>query len=89
VTLLEQLDKSSNPHVLMVTKICLATGARWGESETLLASQIRNGLIQFVQTKSSKARAVPITDELEKSLKAHRNDSGEGERLFSTAYAAF
>jgi len=46
-------------------------------------------MIQFVQTKSSKARGVPITDELEKSLKAHHKDAGDGERLFTTAYAAF
>ena len=89
ITLLGQLDKSKNAHVSLVTKVCLATGARWGESESLRATQIRNGLIQFVQTKSSKARAVPITDELEKSLKAHHKDAGDGERLFSTAYAAF
>jgi integrase len=89
VTLLAQLDKSRNPHVSLVAKVCLATGARWGESETLRPSQVRNGLIQFVQTKSSKARAVPITDELEKSLKAHHKDAGEGERIFNTAYAAF
>lgn len=89
ITLLGQLDKSKNAHVSLVTKVCLATGARWGESESLRVTQIRNGLIQFVQTKSSKARAVPITDELEKSLKAHHKDAGDGERLFSTAYAAF
>lgn len=89
ITLLAQLDKSKNAHVSLVTKVCLATGARWGESESLRATQIRNGLIQFVQTKSSKARAVPITDELEKSLKAHHKNAGDGERLFTTAYAAF
>lgn len=89
VSLLEQLKKSRNAHVSLVTKVCLATGARWGESEGLRSSQVRNGLIQFVQTKSSKARAVPITDDLEKSLKAHHKDVGDGERLFTTAYSAF
>lgn len=33
ITLLGQLDKSKNAHVSLVTKVCLATGARWGEAE--------------------------------------------------------
>jgi integrase len=89
IILLDQLRKSTNVHVALVAKVCLATGARWGESEGLRATQVRNGMIQFVQTKSSKARAVPITDELEKSLKLHHKDAGDGERIFTTAYAAF
>lgn len=89
VTLLTQLDKSRNAHVSLVAKVCLATGARWGEAESLRLTQVRNGLIQFVQTKSSKARAVPITDELEKSLKTHHGIAGDGERFFTTAYSAF
>lgn len=89
VTLLAQLEKSRNVHVLLVAKVCLATGARWGEAETLRSSQIRNGLIQFVQTKSSKARAVPITEKMETALKAHYKAAGDGERLFASAYSAF
>lgn len=89
ITLIKQLDKSKNVHVLLVSQVCLATGARWGEAEGLRITQIRNGLIQFVQTKSSKARAVPITDDLEKSLTAHYKAIGDGERLFTTAYSAF
>jgi integrase len=89
IILLEQMNKSTNVHVSLVAKVYLATGARWGESESLRTSQIRNGMIQFVQTKSSKARAVPITDELEQSLKAHCKAAEDGDRLFTTAYAAF
>jgi len=86
--LIAQLDKSKNLHVSMVAKVCLATGARWGEAESLRASQIRNGMIQFVQTKSNKARAVPITADLEDHLKKHQKSLGEEEYLFSSSYAA-
>lgn len=89
VRLLGQLGKSKNIHVTLVTKICLATGARWGEAEQLRRTQVRNGVIQFVQTKSSKARAVPITSGMEAELQAHHADHGNEERLFSTAYSAF
>lgn len=52
-------------------------------------SQIRNGMIQFVQTKSSKARSVPITEALEAELKSHHEKHGEDDRLFTAAWAAF
>jgi len=89
VELLDALRQSQNKHVVLASKVCLATGARWGESENLRASQIKNGMIQFVQTKSSKTRAVPITTDLEKELTQHYKKHGEGERLFSTAQSAF
>lgn len=89
VRLLAQLRKSINPHVTPISKVCLATGARWGEAEQLRCTQVRNGVIQFVQTKSSKARAVPISSELETELQAHYVKHGKEERLFSTAYSAF
>lgn len=88
-TLLTQLSKAENEHVELIAKVCLATGARWGEAEGLRSSQIQNGLIQFVQTKSSKARAVAISKKLQTELEEHYEQHGIGERLFTTAYAAF
>ena len=49
---------------LLISEVCLATGARWGESEGLQPRQVRNRLIHFVKTKSSKNRTVPISDAL-------------------------
>ena len=87
--LLKKLAEARNKHVALVAKVCLATGARWGEAEQLRISQVRDGLIQFVQTKSSKARAVPITEDLEKELKAHYELHSDEDRIFTTAYSAF
>lgn len=87
--LLVELPKSRNTHVTLIAKVCLATGARWGEAENLRRSQVKNGVIQFVQTKSSKARAVPVTKVLEKELLAHYKAHGDGERLFAYAWSAF
>lgn len=89
VELLAELAKGRNKHVALVAKVCLATGARWSEAENLRTSQIRHGLIQFVKTKSSKARTVPITDALERELKLHHKECGDGEQLFGTSWAAF
>jgi len=88
-TLLSQLSKAENEHVELVAKVCLATGARWGEAEGLRISQIQSGLIQFIQTKSSKSRAVAISKKLQNELEEHYERYGVGERLFTTAYSAF
>lgn len=87
--LLEELPKGRNPHVTLVSRVCLATGARWGEAEGLRISQVRNGVIQFVKTKSSKARAVPISKSLARDLRAHFRTYGDGERIFGAAWSAF
>lgn len=52
----------------LIAQVCLATGARWGEAEKLLPRQVRNCLIQFNKTKSSKNRSVPISEELQRQL---------------------
>lgn len=87
--LLDRLKQSQNRDVTLLTKVCLSTGARWGEGESLRISQVNSGLIQFVKTKSSKARAVPITKELEEELKAHHLAHSDDERIFGSAYSAF
>lgn len=72
---------------LLITKICLVTGARWSEAETLESQQVRAGLIQFSETKSSKARAVPISGEIIDALS--NKSQGKGTRLFAASYNAF
>lgn len=89
IALLERLETSKNKHVALVAKVCLATGARWGEAEQLRLSQVRNGMIQFIKTKSSKSRAVPITEKLEQELTRHHQANSDDERIFLGAYAAF
>jgi len=57
--------------VLLVTKVCLATGARWSEAESLRPVQVRGGMVNFSGTKSGKNRSVPISEALEAELWAH------------------
>lgn len=67
-----------------VSRICLATGARWSEVENLRAEQISNNLITFTNTKSGRDRSVPISTELTREIKTQ--DSG---RLFKPCYEDF
>jgi integrase len=87
--LLSALENSQNEHVLLVTTVCLATGARWSEAETLKVGQVRAGVIQFARTKSGKTRAVPIADALAHRLIAHHDKHGAGDRIFASCFSAF
>jgi len=71
-TLLDTMDKFSlNPHVKLLTKISLATGARWGEAEGLTLDKLHDGKLTFTKTKSGKNRSVPISPELFAEIKLH------------------
>lgn len=66
--LLPRLDQCPSD-VGLVARVCLATGARWSEAAELRPSQVRDGRIHFVRTKSSKNRTVPISARLEEALR--------------------
>lgn len=87
--LLLSLKAARNPHVHLITIVCLSTGARWSEAEELRAAQVRDGQIQFAKTKSGKVRSVPISDELKKALDDHYKSHGTGQRIFGYAFSAF
>jgi len=67
LVLLARLDQCPSD-VGLVARVCLATGARWAEAAGLKPSQVRDGRIHFVRTKSAKNRTVPIGSGLEKQL---------------------
>ena len=76
---------SQNLHVHLLTRICLATGARWGEAENLRPRHVLQGKLTFVNTKSGKSRSVPVTTDLFKEICRHLNIHGE----FSFSLSAF
>jgi integrase len=84
---LQECAASTNSHTLPVAKICLATGARWDEAESLTRPQVSNGQVRFVRTKNGKSRSVPIPTELE-NLILSRGYPGNG-KLFSSCRSAF
>ena len=84
-TLLTECEKSRSKDLTTIVKICLATGARWSEAESLKGNQICAGQIIFVKTKGKKNRAVPITEKLQAELPSNR----KAQSLFKTCYSAF
>ena len=76
-TLLSLTDNSPNPHLSMATKVCLSIGARWGEAQSLRASQLRSGMITLSNTKSGKVRSIPISSDLSRDLQDHFRSHGD------------
>lgn len=87
--LIPALIEGRNRHAALVAKICLSTGARWGEAESLEVQHVRNGQLQFAGTKSGKVRALPISPKLSDELKTHHDPMETGNRLFAPCYSAF
>jgi integrase len=83
--LIAECDKSRAGDLTAIVKICLATGARWSEAESLKGNQIRAGQIIYVKTKGKKNRAVPITEKLQSDLPSSR----KAQVLFKPCYSAF
>ena len=81
--LLAECDNSRNRDLGLITRICLATGARWSEAEQLKQSQVIPYKITYINTKSNRNRTIPISRELYDMLPKRRG------RLFGDAYEAF
>lgn len=62
---------TDNPHVELITLVCLSTGCRWSEAENLTLSSVRNGQVTFSGTKSGRVRSVPIAPALQQRLEDH------------------
>lgn len=82
-TLLEYLNESNSSSVLLVAKICLATGARWSEAENLEGAQVTPYRITYRNTKNKKVRSVPISEKLYNEIPKKRG------RLFTPCRKTF
>lgn len=81
--LLAECRNSSAKDLEIIAKVCLATGARWGEAESLKRSQVSAGKITFIKTKGKRNRSIPIDSELTDELPKKNGN------LFSPCYYAF
>lgn len=81
---IEQLLNALSGDAQTVSRICLTTGARWGEAEKLQAEHVENNLISFIDTKSGQNRAVPISPEFAQELRTKASG-----RLFKPCYEEF
>lgn len=86
ITLWNVIEGWDKKDTAIITKICLATGSRWSEAETLRPEQIQGDAIHFAKTKNSKARLVPIDRVLKAEILTFKQPTG---RLFKNSYSDF
>jgi integrase len=72
---IEALLKECSPHLRPIVETALLTGMRRGELLGLKWEQIRNGFIYLTETKSGKARQIPINDRLAEVFRELRRDN--------------
>jgi integrase len=84
--LLEALDaRTTSPALGLIARVCLSTGARWGEAQALTPERVRNGMVTFANTKSKRTRSIPIDNALEKALHVYFKRHG----LFTNCMLTF
>lgn len=66
----------------LAAELSLSTGARWGEVKGLMSTRIAHGRVTYSDTKNGKNRTVPISEKLEKALKAR----GRGQTFANVDY---
>lgn len=66
-----------------IAQVCLATGARWSEAESLRGEQVTPYRVTFSGTKSGKVRTIPISPELFGLIE------GKHGRVFVDSYSQF
>ncbi|WLI76935.1 site-specific integrase [Kosakonia sp. H02] len=81
--LLAACERYGHTDLTRVVKICLATGARWREAESLTRTQLSPNKLTFVKTKGGKNRTVPIPQWLFDELAPLKGP------LFQPCYPAF
>ncbi|EMA5243608.1 tyrosine-type recombinase/integrase [Salmonella enterica] len=83
--LLAECLNSRNDSVYWVACLCLLTGARWDEAESLTTKQIKNLKVSFFKTKGNRNRTVPISQDFFEALPKPEKPG----RYFKSCYSAF
>ncbi|QMK76926.1 tyrosine-type recombinase/integrase [Citrobacter sp. RHB20-C16] len=83
--LLEECLNSRNDSTYWVASLCLLTGARWDEAESVTTKQIKNLKVSFFKTKGNRNRTVPISLEFFEALPKPEKPG----RYFKSCYSAF
>ncbi len=83
------LNDCRNKSTWWIAQICIRTGARWGEVESLKRKQIQIDRVTFEFTKSKKIRTVPIDQHFISTLLVFCKSKHPDERIFCDSITAF
>lgn len=78
-----------NQSTLPVARLCLLTGARWGEAENLQKKHLHNCRVTYENTKGYKTRTVPMDPSEYKKLWALCEFKNPNDRIFTNCIGSF
>jgi len=84
--LLHQAGAARNKDLLVIIKLCLSIGCRWGEAQSLRRSQVHHGKIHLTKTKNGKNRSIPVDERLANEIVDREDKQG---KLFVNSRDAF
>lgn len=74
--LIQLLTDKCQAQVVLIALVCLSTGCRWSEAQSLTLERIHSGQVEFINTKSKRRRSVPIPPALSQKLRDHLQTVG-------------
>jgi hypothetical protein len=87
--LLRNLRELPNKDAYLIAKICLATGAKWGEIEAIKRDQLNSVGIELISTPKVNARFIPLEDQFFDELICFAAGIKKYQRVFKDSYRAF
>ncbi len=84
--LLNDIDtRCRNLHIKLIVRLCLSTGARWGEVESRKLYHFKDNRVEYSNTKGKRTRTIPVEPELFNQVCTHL----EQHKTFSSSIGAF
>lgn len=82
-------ERGVNSSTSFVARLCLQTGARWGEAENLLVKQLHNNSVTYENTKGRRVRTIPLHADFYAELMVLVDGKGKEARVFQNCQKAF
>lgn len=82
-------DGCLNESTYFVAQLCLRTGARWGEAESLRFKQLHAGRVTFEFTKGKRTRTVPLDPAFYAELMRFAGYKNPDDRVFTNCIGSF
>lgn len=87
--LLKSLENQSSKDCYLIAKLCLATGAKWGEIEKIKKHQIENNELTLPPTTRVNERTIPLSPNLFNEITSLSKGKKNNQRLFKDSYREF
>jgi integrase len=87
--LFDLLANCRNRDVWWIAQVCIRTGARWNEAESLKRKQLHNSRVTFEITKSKRVRTVPLDAGFYAELVDFARLKNPEDLIFKIGYKAF